>query len=137
MKWNNRIAYALVLPLTIAALGCESVALVGREDIDRRDVSRRDRVFRDRDLARDEIIGTVERVDRRDREIHLRTTEARSATVRYDSRTVVISRDRELAVEELRSGDLVLVQVRRDRSGDRYADVIRLNDRQELGSRRW
>ncbi|MDX1488605.1 MAG: hypothetical protein R3268_10425 [Acidiferrobacterales bacterium] len=135
MNWNSRIAYVLVLPLTIAALGCESVALIGREDIDRRDVGRRDRDLRDRDLARDEIIGTIERVDRRDRELHLRTTDARTMTIQYSPRTVVISRDRELAVDELRRGDLVLVEVRRDRDGDRYADIIRLNDRrQEFGS---
>jgi hypothetical protein len=129
-----RMASFLLLPVLVAAWGCEQVALVKRPDIEREGEYR----GRDygRDTARDEIVGTVERVDRRDNEIHLRTPEARTTVVRYDSSTVVMNRGRDFPVDELRSGDLVLVQLRSDSRGERYADMIRLRDRDDAGFRR-
>jgi len=41
----------------------------------------------------------------------------------------VSHRDRSLRVEDLRDGDLVLVEVARDARGDQYAELIRMNDR--------
>jgi len=49
--------------------------------------------------------------------------------VRYDPRTVVYDRDRELRVSDLRNGDEVSIQLGRDAGYDRYADVIRMSDR--------
>ena len=134
MKPTIRMASFLLLPVLVAAWGCEQVALVKRPDVEREGEYR----GRDygRDPARDEIVGTVERVDRRDREIHLRTPEARMTVVRYDSSTVVTNRGRDFPVDELRVGDLILVQVRRDARGDPHADVIRLRDRDDVGLRR-
>lgn len=136
MIHNNWTASALVLSLVLVGMGCENTALLGRPDVDRGGGGYdRGRDYRGPDSARDEIVGTVERVDRGDREIHLRTSEARTAVVRYDSGTIVQHRGRDFRVEELRPGDLVLVQVRRDSRGDRYADVIRLRDRDDIGRR--
>ncbi|HWP60964.1 MAG TPA: hypothetical protein VNL14_23915 [Candidatus Acidoferrales bacterium] len=124
----------ILTPLLFAAWGCESVALIGRPAIEREGEYR----GRDygREAAREEVVGTVDRVDWRDREIHLRTPQARTAVVRYDSNTLVVGRGRDVRVEDLRAGDLVLVQLRRDSLGDPYADVIRLRDREDIGSRR-
>ncbi|MGH7845347.1 MAG: hypothetical protein ACREQW_09270 [Candidatus Binatia bacterium] len=134
MKPMIRMGSFLLLPVLLAAWGCEQVALVKRPDIEREGEYR----GRDsgRDTARDEIVGTVERVDKRDREIHLRTPEARTTVVRYDSSTVVVNRGRDFSVDELRSGDVILVQARRDSRDGPYADVIRLRDRDDVGLRR-
>lgn len=139
MNWRNPLAYSLALVLIIAAAGCESVAIMPRQDVDREGISRggidtsRDARgdVRDRSFPRDEIAGTVQGVDERNREIQLRTSDGRLATVKYDSGTRVYSRDREMAVDSLRRGDVILVQIDRGSRGDQYASVIRMNDRQE------
>jgi hypothetical protein len=100
-----------------------------RSDVERGRYDRGD--ARDRNIPRDEIVGTIQRVDERDRKIELRTSDGRLTTVRYDSGTRVYNRDRELQVESLRRGDIILVQLDRDARGDQYAYVIRMNDRQE------
>ncbi|HEU4343546.1 MAG TPA: hypothetical protein VFU31_18505 [Candidatus Binatia bacterium] len=130
------LLYASVLPLFVAVWGCESVALIGRPDIESRESSlerrpdyRGDRDIRDRNVARDEVVGTVERIDERRNEIHIRTTEGRMTMVKYEPSTVVYARDRELRVDSLRRGDLVLVRLDRNSRGEQYADVIRMNDR--------
>jgi predicted RNA-binding protein len=154
MKRIVRFAHVVVLPLMVT-LGCEHIALMPRPYIDRRDgdpseLSRPDlgggevaRIpeapggIRERDTTgpREEVVGTVERIDTNRREIHLRTTEARMITIKYDPDISVRGREREFRVDFLRRGDLILVQVSRNSRGERYADLIRLNDRQELGSR--
>jgi hypothetical protein len=140
MNWSRYILM-LAISFTLGAAGCESVALMPRPDVDQRpDGERRDDALgrgpseRDRDLAtnrRDstgDVVGTVQRVDERAREIHLRTTEGRTTIVKYSPSTTVTRRDRDLRVEDLRSGDLVLVGVARDSRGDQYAEFIRMND---------
>jgi hypothetical protein len=127
MNWTVRI-FVVVIWLMAGVLGCESVALMPRPDVDRRDTTNRGPYERDRDLTR-EVVGTVQRVDERAREIHLQTTEGRGVILKYDSRTAVSHRDRSLRVEDLRDGDLVLVEVARDARGDQYAELIRMNDR--------
>jgi len=130
----KRTLIACALPLVLGAWGCENIGLINRDDPDRRRVERdRDyrtsRDSRDRNWGRDEVVGTVERVDDRNNELHIRTTEGRVTTVQYDSGTIVYDRDRELRVRDLRRGDQVLVRVDRNSRGDQYAGVIRMNDR--------
>jgi hypothetical protein len=130
----NRMLITLALPLVLGAWGCENIGLVSRDEPDRRRVERDrdyrvDRDVRDRNWARDEVVGTVERVDDRNNEIHLRTTEGRMAVVQYDPRTTVYDRDRELRVRDLRRGDQVLVRIDRNSRGEQYAGLIRMNDR--------
>jgi hypothetical protein len=145
MKPIFRMAYVGLLPLTLAAAGCESISLINRPDPYARDESRRDRDLdrnreargdQDRDRFRDEVAGTVQRVDPDRQELQLRTTDGDTMRVRYDLSTRVSHRGRDLRVEELRYGDLVRVELSRNR-GERYAEVIRMNDRAELGSSRW
>jgi len=129
-----------LLGLVIGATGCESIALMPRPDID--EPGRR--VERDRDIPRDsrsnvprdEVAGTVERVDKARNEIQLRTTDARMVTLKYDPSTLVYNRDREVGIDALRPRDLILARVSRGSGGEQYADVIRLNDRGDLGSQR-
>jgi hypothetical protein len=147
MKKFVRMTYVCLLPLTLAAAGCETVSLINRDDPyarDRRDIDRDREVRRDqdwqradRDRARDEIVGTVQRVDRDRREIQLRTTDGQLTWIKYEPSTRVYHRDGDLRVDELRYGDLVRVEVSRDNRGERYAELIRMNDRGDLGSSRW
>lgn len=128
MKKTPRPAsgYRIILLLAIfVASGCESIALWPRPDVDRRGTPD------DRGSAKDEIIGTVERVDRTSNEIRLRTTEAKVIVIKYDQATRVYSREREVGIEALRPRDLILVRVAKTPRGEQYADLIRLNDRKE------
>ena len=121
--------YRSILLLTIfAASGCESIALRPQPDVDRRGI---ERTPDDRGSAKEEIIGTVERVDRTSNEIRLRTTEAKVIVIKYDPATRVYSREREVGIEALRPRDLILVRVAKTPRGEQYADLIRLNDRKE------
>jgi hypothetical protein len=113
----------------LALTGCESLALRPRPDVDRRGVGRND-------VPRQEIVGTVERVDKAKKEIQLRTTEARLMVIKYDGSTLVYSREREVGIDSLQPRDLILVQAVKTADGDPYADIIRMNDRPETGSRR-
>ena len=139
MSAARRLTLSLVAYLCVFTWGCETVTMTRRADIDRRDNHHSDMErnpdVRSRELAHDDIIGTVQRVDEARREIQLRTTEARMVVIKYDPNTVVYSRDRELRVDYLRHGDLILVQVAKDTSGEPHADLIRVNDRPEMGSR--
>ena len=130
------IVGTLVGGLLVVA-GCESVALMPRPDVDEASVSRnradrdsglnRNGVERERD--RGEVSGIVQRVDDGRREIHLRTGERDVIIFRYDPRTVVYDRDRDLPVEDLRSGDEIAVRFRASSGTEQYADIIRMIDR--------
>jgi hypothetical protein len=116
----------VLLIASFAAPGCESVALRPRPDVDRKE-----EIPSDRGAAKEEIIGTVERVNRASNEIQLRTTEAKVIMIKYDPATRVYSREREVGIEALRPRDLILVRVAKTPRGEQYADLIRLNDRKE------
>jgi hypothetical protein len=123
----------IALSVAMAAVGCESVALLPRADVDQRDRagtsdSNVGRIEHDRNRSAGEITGTVQRVDESRREILLRTRNE-VVVVKYDPRTVVYDRDRELRVADLRNGDEISIQLGRDAGYDRYADVIRMSDR--------
>jgi exosome complex RNA-binding protein Csl4 len=141
MKQNSRAKIIAVAPLMflVVSAGCESIALrprpaiddradVSRRDLDRRDLERRpeDRAEIPRSRAVDEVTGTVQKVDQNRREIQLRTTEGRMTVIKYDPATVVYNRDREMPVDELRYGDLILIKVVENNRGEQYADLIRL-----------
>lgn len=144
MGLNHKMAILLFSALTLAA--CERVALMPRPEIDRegrpieRDSRRESRIDNDRldrSAARDEIVGTVERVDRSNNEIQVRTTDARTVVIKYDPATVVYNRDQDVGIDALRPRDQILIQVSRNSRGDQYADTIRLNDSRALGSRNY
>ncbi|MGH7826988.1 MAG: hypothetical protein ACREQ7_17675 [Candidatus Binatia bacterium] len=140
----KQMVYALAL-LIMMAWGCENIAVLPRKDISddlkrrggERDRVARERTDRDRDirestLPRNEIVGTVQRIDESRREIQLRTTEGQTVRIKYDDNTAVFNRDRELRVASLNYGDQILVRLDSNSSGERYANVIRMNDSQDI-----
>jgi hypothetical protein len=141
MKQKFRVKVLAVAPLMfmLTSAGCESIALLPRQAIDDRgDVSHRDLDRRELDRrpesrpeiarprAADELTGTVQKVDQNRREIQLRTTEGRMTVIKYDPATVVYNREREMPVDDLRYGDLILIKVIKNDRGEQYADLIRL-----------
>lgn len=134
MNSTFHIVATLVVGFVVVA-GCESVALMPRPDVDETSVSR-NRTDRDsgvnrveRERNRGEVTGIVQRVDEARREIHLRTGERDVIVFRYDPRTVVYDRDRNLPVEDLRSGDEIAVRPGASSGSEQYADIIRMIDR--------
>jgi hypothetical protein len=138
MKQKSRAKIVALAPLfLLSSAGCESIALFPRPAIDdRADISRRDLDRRELDRrpegraeiprrAVDELTGTVQKVDQTRREIQLRTTEGRMTVIKYDPATVVYNREREMPIDELRYGDLILVKVFKNNSGEQHADLIR------------
>jgi len=142
MNSTFRIVATLVLGLLVMG-GCESVALMPRPDLDETGVSG-NRADRDAGVGRvgsehdrGEVTGIVQRVDEARREIHLRTGERSVIVFRYDPRTVIYGRDRDLPVEDLRSGDEIAVRPGASSGYERYADVIRMIDQKsDAGYRR-
>jgi hypothetical protein len=138
MKPMFRVACMGLMALTLVAAGCENISLVRREDpFARRDGDRNRDLARDRDLdrGRQDVVGTVQRVDRDRREFQLRNSDGDVEWFKYDASTRITGGDRDLRVEDLRYGDLVRVEFSTDRGG-RYAEVIRVNDRSDLSLRR-
>ena len=140
MKQRSKAKIAIApLFLLLSSAGCESIALmprpaiddradVSRRDLDRRDLDRRpeNRADISRSQAAEEVTGTVQKVDQNRREIQLRTTEGRMTVIKYDPATVVYNREREMPVDELRYGDLILIKIVKNNRGEQYADLIRL-----------
>ncbi|MPZ76864.1 MAG: hypothetical protein GEU77_10085 [Deltaproteobacteria bacterium] len=139
MKPSGRTTVAGVsfLFLLSVTAGCESIALLPRqpvEDVDRRsgvdrdgnDRSRDSVIDRPRDRSANEITGTVQKVDQSRREIHLRTTDAKMMVIKYDPATAVFNREKEIPLDSLRYGDLILVKVVKNNRGEQYADLIRI-----------
>jgi hypothetical protein len=138
--FEMNIMAILLLVFLLTSTGCESIALLprptiddradlgGRRDLDRAGTERRpeSRVELPRQGATDEVTGTVQKVDQNRQEIQLRTTEGRMIVIKYDPATVLYNREREMPVDSLRYGDLILVKVVKNTRGEQYADLIRL-----------
>lgn len=138
-SFEIKMIAVLLLFFLFTSVGCESIALMPRPAIDdRADISRRDldrggpergpenRAELPRQRATDEVTGTVQKVDQNRQEIQLRTTEGRMIVIKYDPATIVYNREREMPVDSLRYGDLILVKVVKNTRGEQYADLIRL-----------
>lgn len=129
MKRATGAAYAYsALTFVLIASGCQSTALRPRPDVEQKRI--------EREAVKEEIIGTVERVDRTNNEIRLRTTEAKVIIIKYEPTTRVYIREREVGIDALRARDLILIRASKTSRGEQYADLIRLNDRDEPASRR-
>lgn len=140
MKPNSRCKALGVCSLLVVfvVVGCERIALRPRpalEELDRRTGAERreaDRAATERAdpprqrTAANEITGTVQKIDHERREIHLRSTEAKMMVIKYDPATMVYDRDREIRIDSLRYGDLILVRVIKNSLGEQYADLIRI-----------
>lgn len=79
-------------------------------------------------LGNSDVVGEVEDVDSRAREIEIRTDSGRTAIVRYDDQTQVIYRQRNYSVANLERGDYVAARVQRDRDGRDFADTITVRE---------
>ena len=88
-------------------------------------------------IGRDgEVVGEVEAVDVRAREIEIRTDDRRTAVVRYDDRTQVLYRQRNYTVDNLEAGDYVAARIQQDRNGRDYTDTITVRESvQDRGGR--
>ena len=147
MSLPTAVKYFLWSSLCGLLVSCENVALMPRPSVEpeisqqsirettldqqQDTVGTEDRPGRGAELARkrisDEVVGTVQRVDAGKREIHLRTSDARLAVIKYDAATIVYDRDREKQIDTLRNGDLILVKITRNSQGEQFADLIRLS----------
>jgi len=82
-----------------------------------------------------DVVGEVEYVDPRSREIEIRTDTGRTAVLRYDDRTQVIYQQRNYAVANLERGDHVAARVQQDRDSRSYTDTITVRESvQDRGS---
>jgi hypothetical protein len=120
MNLFNKPASGLFLAVGLVALaGCSgNTALVGRDNLPARTAQ----------PARSEIVGTVERVDTRSNEIHLRPSSGRPEMVTYSAETRVAYLGGLYPVSQLRSGDIVAVQMEKDSHGNPHAHRIRLQE---------
>jgi hypothetical protein len=119
MKPFNFTATGLTLAVALTALpACgTNTALVGRDTLPPRAASQ---------PVRNEIVGTVERVDTGSSEIYLRPTPGHPGMVSYSSETRVMYLGRVYPVSQLRLGDVVAMQMEKDAGGNPHTHVIRL-----------
>jgi hypothetical protein len=78
--------------------------------------------------ASNDIVGEVEYVDTRAREIDVRTDSGRKAVVRYDDRTQVIYQQRNYSVANLEPGDYIAARVQQGQDGRDFTDTITVRE---------
>jgi translation initiation factor IF-1 len=104
--------YLSLLVVFIAILaGCENIALMPRPSLDAPDPPTT-------------ITAMINGIDQQRQEIYLRTARNQHYVVNYTANTRVTDRDKKLAVNDLRTGDQVRVNVRDNPDRRIYADDI-------------
>src|SRR5688572_17045112 len=84
-----------------------------------------------------DIVGEVQYVDTRAREIEIRTDSGRTSALRYDNNTQVVYRQRNYSVDNLERGDYIAARVQQDRDGRPVANSITVKESvQDRGSSR-
>jgi len=122
MKTRKRIFGILVLA-AVALTGCDELARVG-------DLGNYGSLGSD-------LVGAVEYVDTRAREIEIRTDSGATSVIRYDDQTQVIYQQRNYSVANLEPGDYIAARVQQDRDGRNYTDTITVREGvQDRGNRR-
>lgn len=113
MNTLGRLALAFALTVaTTAIVGCENVALMPRPYLDL-----------------DEVVGQVERLDERNKELYVRPERGGTGMINYRETTRVVYEGREYPISYLQAGDIVAMQIK---PGDRripYTDLIRIQER--------
>ncbi len=100
--------------LWIGVPGCmENIALIGRPTIEE---------------GRDDVVGAVERVDLSARRLYLRANNSAPRVVALSADARVFDRGREYPVAQLKPGDVVAMQIKRDSRGEPYADLLRIQE---------
>jgi len=119
MKQSNRAVMVFALGLAmVASVGCSdhNVSLVGRDTL----------APRASKTVRNEMVGTVARVDAGSNEIHLRASPGHPGMVTYSTETRVTYLGRAYPVSQLRLGDVVAMQMDQDARGNPHTHAIRL-----------
>ena len=119
MKQSNRAVMVFALGLAmVASVGCSdhNVSLVGRDTLPARASK----------TVRNEMVGTVARVDAASNEIHLRASPGHPGMVTYSAETRVTYLGHVYPVSQLRLGDVVAMQLDQDARGNPHTHVIRL-----------
>lgn len=75
-----------------------------------------------------DIVGEVQHVDTRARELEIRTDSGRTSVVRYDDNTQVIYRQRNYSVDNLERGDYVAARVQQGRDGRPFTNSITVRE---------
>jgi hypothetical protein len=83
--------------------------------------------------SRNSISGEVRSIDTRRARIQVREQYGRDYTVRYDSRTRVVDRQRQYPVSSLQRGDFVQMRIVYDRNNNAWADRIEVRDSRGSG----
>jgi exosome complex RNA-binding protein Csl4 len=78
-----------------------------------------------------DIVGEVQSVDARTREIDVRTDSGRTVIVRYDNNTQVVYKQRNYPVANLESGDYIAARVQQDRDGSYFTQAITVREAQQ------
>jgi hypothetical protein len=121
MNLSNRALLAFALGLAIvASVGCSgnNIALVGRDTLPARASK----------TVRNEMVGTVERVDIAGNEIHLCASPGHPGMVTYSEETRVTYLGRIYPVSQLRFGEVVAMQMENDARGNPHSHMIRLQE---------
>ena len=113
MKLRKRL-FGILSVGALALTGCDELARVG-------DLGNYGSLGSD-------LVGEVENVDTRAREIEIRTDSGSTSVVRYDDRTQVIYQQRNYSVANLEPGDYVAARVQQDRNGQNYTDTITVRE---------
>ena len=118
MKLFNHAASGLALAVALTAVaGCSgNTALVGRESLPGRASQ----------PVKNELVGTVDRVDTGSNEIHLRPSTGHPGMITYSAETRVMYLGRVYPVSQLRFGDVVAMQMEQDARGNPHTHMIRL-----------
>ena len=116
MKLANRFL-GIILLSVLAFAGCHELGHIdGLGDYGGTPNSNRD------------VVGEVQHVDSRAREIEVRTDEGRTTVLRYDDRTQVVYRQRNYPVANLERGDYIAARVQQDRDRRDYTDTITVKE---------
>ena len=122
MKLRKRL-FGILSVAVLAFTGCDELARVGG--------------LGDYGSLASDLIGEVEYVDTRAREIEIRTDSGGTAVVRYDDQTQVIYQQRNYSVANLEPGDYIAARVEQGRDGRNYTSTITVREVvQDRGNRR-
>ncbi len=75
-----------------------------------------------------DVIGEVQFVDNRSRELEIRTDSGRRSVLRFDNNTQVVYRQRSYPVSNLERGDYIAARVQQDRDGRWFTTSIAVRE---------
>jgi len=126
MKISNRAASRVALAVVLTALpACSTnTALIGRDTLPPSAAT---------PTVRNEVVGTVERVDTGSNEIYLRPSPGHPGMVTFSTETRVMYMGRVYPVSQLQSGDVIAMRMEKDARGNPHTHAIDL----QKSSRDW